>query len=128
MVCLSRLSSTNFTWSILEYFVPYKNTMELLVYSITVVFAGSSVKRFYKLQYDVNHKCLSYNTAEICFRQRKVNWECSKKMHINNYRSMIYKEQIAFSMFFTCNLLQSTKKIIDLLKRRSITTGFTWHS
>ena len=69
MVCLSRLSTTNFTWSILEYFVPFEK--------IHFCFNAGNFRKGLNVLYTNEHetikfKNLIYKTSQTGTNQRLV--------------------------------------------------------
>ena len=92
MVCLSlRLSSTNFIWSILEYFVPFVilKISQQLTFSSIVIFTFVYEPIWDKLKEIVNHlqelfdqivtETLLYGSPNLKGNQNLQIWKCTIK-------------------------------------------------
>ena len=84
MVCLSRLSSINFTWFILEYFVPFVSSNKKL-FMITQPFA-TGIREYHRLLWTIfSIKYISMPTKVMTYLSWKTFFKNMLKESVENW-------------------------------------------
>ena len=83
------LSSTNFTWSILKYFVPFRTVMHIIAFNY---FCNGPIEDVWQ---GPNHAsdCYCFILLQNKFKKKKKKNESihlQLKLHLNHFKSMFY--------------------------------------